>query len=158
MAFDPAGRPLQEKVTVEQTEETLEEQKRKEEDIEYADKRLRQLVRTDEMYKAIEYFLLGDPVRQIAQLGDVGGLLKTGDEAKQNNDSTKSRYSYETAAKIELYRGEKESLRKFLILAQEVTSETDKYFKFQQTILDNIDDALRIAKDYYNTVPQATET
>jgi hypothetical protein len=110
------------------------------------------------MYLAIEYYLLGDPKRQIEQLGDIDGILKRGDEAKQNNDSTKARYSYETAAKIELYRGEKESLRKFLILAQEVTSETDKYSKFQQTILDNIDETLRIAKEYYNTVPQDTET
>ncbi len=63
------------------------------------------------MYEAIEYFLLGDPKKQIEQLGDVEGLIAKGNEAKSIPDYFKARYSYETAAKIKLYRGSKDSLR-----------------------------------------------
>ena len=63
------------------------------------------------MYEAIEYFLQGDPKRQIEQLEDVEGLIAKGNEAKSIPDYFKARYNYETAAKIKLYRGSKDSLR-----------------------------------------------
>lgn len=153
MAFDPAGRPVVEKVEQVQTEHTEEEQKRKDDLERYADKRLKELVSSNEMYRAIELFLLGDPKRQIEQLGDVESLLKNGDYAKQRSDNVKARYSYETAAKIELYRQNKESLRRFLVLAQEVTDENDKHQGFQRTLLDNLDEVLRVSKQYYQIAP-----
>jgi hypothetical protein len=160
-AFDPTGPPMagqEEPPQRVQTEETIEEQKQKEEMHKYADERLKQLSPNDDVYFAIEYYLLGDPKRQIEQLGDVEGILKQGDEAKQHQDTTKARYSYETAAKIELYRRRKDNLRKLLILAQDVTPSDEKHFQYQRTMLDNIDEALRIAKDYYASVPDDPET
>ena len=68
MAFDPTAKPLETKVNYNDTEETLEQQEKKEKMLEYADQRLKHLVSSDEMYKAIEYYLLGDPQRQIEQL------------------------------------------------------------------------------------------
>lgn len=101
----------------------------------------------------MELFLLGDPKRQIEQLGDVDGLLNTGDQAKSADDHVKARYNYETAAKIEMYRENKEGLRRCLVLAQEVTEENDKHFAFQRMILDNLVESLRISKLYYETIP-----
>jgi hypothetical protein len=158
MAFDPTGRPLETKVEHVEAEATPEKLKEKEEVHRYADQRLRELVKNDEMYYAIELFLLGDPARQIEQLGGVDSLLKMGEEAKSEADPVKARYSYETAAKIELYRQNKEGLRKCLVLAQEVTEEEDKHFTFQETILDNIDEVLRISKEYYQIIPGTEES
>ncbi len=152
MAFDPTGRPLEAKVDREETVETQEE-KKKEEAHEYADKRLKEIVKTDEMYYAIEYFLLGDPARQIDQLGDVEALLGEGSKFKSDANYVKARYSFETAGKIHLYRRNKEGLRKCLALAQEVTEESDKHYQFQRTILDNMDEALRVSKEYYQVIP-----
>jgi hypothetical protein len=153
MAFDPAGRPVETKVEHAQTEQTSEELKQKQEAHEYADMRLKQLVQSDEMYYAIEFFLLGDPARQIEQLGDIEGVLEKANQGKANSDYVKARYNYETAAKIEMYRQNKEALRKCLVLAQEVTEETDKHFAFQRTILDNLDEALSVSRKYYETIP-----
>jgi hypothetical protein len=153
MAFDPSGRPLETKVEHAQAEQTTDELKEQQEAHEFADVRLRQLVSSDDMYYAIEFFLLGDPKRQIEQLGDVEGVLKKGDEAKSGSDLVKARYNYETGAKIQMYKQNKEGLRRCLVLAQDVTEESDKHFGFQRTILDNIDEALRISKQYYETIP-----
>ena len=153
MAFDPAGRPLEQKIERVDTEETKEELKEKQEAHDYADKRLKELVQSDEMYYALELFLLGDPKRQIEQLGDVDGLLSKGDQAKSADDHVKARYNYETAAKIEMYRQNKEGLRRCLVLAQEVAEESDKHFAFQRMILDNLDEVLQISKQYYKTIP-----
>jgi hypothetical protein len=158
MSFDPAGRPVETKVEHAQSEETTEELKKKQEAHEYADMRLKQLVRSDEMYDAIEFFLLGDPNRQIEQLGDIDGVLEKGNQAKAQSDYVKARYNYETAAKILMYRQNKEGLRKCLVLAQEVTEESDKHFAFQRTILDNLDEALSVSKKYYETIPGAEES
>ncbi|MDH2901458.1 MAG: hypothetical protein PXY39_10850 [archaeon] len=153
MAFDPAGRPFELKVEHADTVQTKEELKEKQEAHEYEDKRLKELVQSDEMYYALELFLLGDPKRQIEQLGDVDSLLSKGDQAKSADDHVKARYNYETAAKIEMYRQNKEGLRKCLVLSQEVTEENDKHFAFQRTILDNLDEVLRVSKQYYDTIP-----
>jgi hypothetical protein len=150
---DPTGRPLELKVDRKESEVTQEELKAKEEVHKYADKRLKQLVKSDEMYDAIEYFLLGDPERQIEQLGGVDSLLTAGDAAKSKPDYVKARYNYEAAGKIEMYRRNKEGLRKCLAIAQEVTDESDKHFQYQQTILDNIDEALSVSKEYYTIIP-----
>jgi hypothetical protein len=155
--FDPSGRPLATKVQHAESEETEEELKQRQEAHDYADKRLKELVQSDEMYFAIELFLLGDPKRQIEQLGDAESLLNKGDEAKSENDLIRARYNYETAAKIEMYRQHKEGLRRCLVLAQEVTEENDKHFGFQRTILDNTDQALGISKLYYETIPGSEE-
>jgi hypothetical protein len=156
-AFDPVGRPLEEQVDRSEPEKTIEQQKETEEALQYADLRLKELVSTDEMYYAIEYFLLGDPKRQIEQLGDIEGLVEKGNSSKAESDNVKARYNYETAAKIELFRGNKDGLRRFLTFAQEVTEPNDKYFKFQRTILDNIDETLRVANNYYQSIPVTSE-
>jgi hypothetical protein len=126
------------------------ERKKDEKVHEYADKRLQSLVKSDEMYYAMEYFLLGDPERQISQLGDSETLLKQGDESKAKDQIVYARTNYETAAKIAIYRGDKEMARKCLVKAQEVTEQDDKRYRLMTTLIDGIDEATSVARSYYN--------
>jgi hypothetical protein len=130
--------------------EEVSERKKDEQVHEYADARLKSLVKSDDMYYALEYFLLGDPKRQIEQLGDTDAVLAKGEESKAKNDNIYARTYYETAAKIEIYKGNKEAARKCLIKAQEVTEHDDKRFQLMQTLIDNMDEAIAVAKSYYN--------
>src|SRR5579862_3718139 len=113
--------------------------RKKEEQVhEYANARLKSLVKSDDMYDALEYFLLLDPDRQIGQLGDTETLLAKGDKAKQDNQYIFARTSYEAASKIEIYKGNREEGRKCLLKAQEVLEEDDeKRGSLMTTLIDN---------------------
>jgi hypothetical protein len=132
------------------------EQKKDEQIHEYADARLKSLVKSDDMYYALEYFLLGDPERQIPQLGDTATLLTKGDEAKARDDDIIARTQYETAAKIEIYKGGIDSARRCLLKAQEVTPEDNKRFQLMTTLLDHTDEAIGIARSYYEILAKET--
>ena len=43
------------------------------------------------------------------------------------------------------------------MLAQDVTDESVKHSGYQRTILDNTDEALRVAKTYYEKIPGTKE-
>jgi len=101
-----------------------------------------------EFYEALEYFLLGDPERQISQLGEPDSLLTKGDTARAAGDNLHARVEYESAAKIAIYEQNKEAAKKFLVLAEEV-SDNEKYSGFHRTLLKDIDQVVRIAKAYY---------
>lgn len=135
--------------------DAIVERKKDEQIHEYADARLKSLVKSDDMYFALEYFLLGDPKRQIEQLGDSDAVLAKGDESKAKNDNIYARTYYETAAKIEIYKGNKEFARKCPLKAQEVTEHEDKRFRLMQTLIDNMDEAISVAKSYYNVLEKA---
>ena len=123
---------------------------------EFQDTRLRQLVNNnDELYLAMENFILGDPERQISELGDPKSIVSKGDEEKSRGEYIMARANYETAAKVEIYNQNKDGARKALLLAQEVTDESDNHHKYQETMLTHLDDVLRVANAYYNTVPRA---
>jgi hypothetical protein len=130
--------------------ETVADRKQEEKIHEYADARLKSLVKTDEMYFALEYFLLGDPERQISQLGDTETLMHEGNEAKTKNENVSARTNYETAAKLEIYKGNKDAARRCLLMAQEVTDRDDKRFRLMTTLIDNMDEAISVAKSYYD--------
>jgi hypothetical protein len=122
----------------------------------YTDKRLRELVPSDDMYFAMENFLLGDPERQISSL-DVDRLIGEGNDAKSEGQKITARTKYETAAKVELYRRKKDEVEQYLRFAQDVTERNDDHFKMQDTILSNLDSALDIAKKYYDQIPGAAQ-
>jgi hypothetical protein len=132
------------------SEETL---KRKEAARVYEDIRLHELAPNDEMYDAMENFLLGDPKGQIETLGSEAVVIERGDSAKSGGHGLIARAEYETAAKIAIYNQNKEAAVKALNLAMEVTDSTTQHWNFQKTILAEIDEFLRIARDYYSTVP-----
>jgi hypothetical protein len=104
--------------------------------------------------KALETFLLLQAESQIPQLGDSKTFLNQGNAKKAAGDKLLARVNYEIAAKIELYKGNKAGVIESLTLAREVTDENDEHREFHDAILNNLDEALRIAREYY----QVSET
>jgi hypothetical protein len=105
---------------------------------------LRDLVPNDEkMYMALQTFLLGDPERQLPMLGNVDSLLARGDEDKATGNKWKARINYETAAKIEIYKNNKEDAEKFLRLAEALTESNEVNRAMLSTLLENMDRVMR---------------
>jgi hypothetical protein len=103
----------------------------------------------EKLYDALQTFLLGDPKRQLPLLGSVDSLLEKANEQRANGENLQARLNYETAAKIELYRQNKEGLEKFLRLANEMSRNGERNKPLIETMLANVDEALRISKEYY---------
>jgi|SRR5579872_1629864 len=100
------------------------------------------------MYAALQNFLIVDPERQIPLLDNVGSLLTKGNTAKDQGFNQAARANYEVAAKIEIYKQNKESAASFLVLAEGVSDKLEKHFEYQQTMLADMDKVLRISKAY----------
>jgi hypothetical protein len=115
--------------------------------------RLKDFIPNDEkMFAALQNFLLADPERQVAMLGTTDGLLAKGDAAKAKGDKLVARMNYETAAKIEIYKQNKDSAEKSIRLATEVTAESDPHRAAYVAMLGNMDEVLRISKLYSDSV------
>jgi hypothetical protein len=119
--------------------------------IEKTNQRLKDLSPNDQIYEAMENFLLGDPESQLETLGEPSEIIRQGDEAKGKNEDLIARAQYETAAKVAIYNQNPELTKKSLELAGSVTSPTDRHARMQKTILANLDQIIGIAKDYYRT-------
>jgi hypothetical protein len=59
------------------------------------------------------------------------------------------------AAKIWLFEQNRAGVKRALEFAKEVTEEHDKHLHYQETMLANIDEALRISRMYYLSKAQA---
>jgi len=119
-----------------------------------SDLRLRQLAPNDEkLYLALENFLLADPKTQIPNFGgDSDSLIEKGDEARSRGNKMMARANYETAAKIAIFKQNRDRAIRFLALAEEVTETEDtKHSELHKTILANMDKVLRISKEYYRS-------
>jgi hypothetical protein len=119
--------------------------------IEKTNQRLRDLSPTDEIYEAMENFLLGNPESQLQMLGTKEELKGKGDEAKSKNEDLIARAQYETMAKVAIYKQDPELVKESLELASEVTNPSDRHAKMQRTIEGNLDEIMKIARDYYQT-------
>ena len=113
---------------------------------------LKDLVPDEKMYIALQTFLMGDPIRQLPMLGSVDSLLLRADLEKANGEKFKARLDYETAARIEIYRLDKVGTEKFLALSREMTENGEPNRAMIETMLANIDEALRISKLYYSSI------
>ncbi len=94
----------------------LEKQEREKEAkiLEKTNERLKDLVPNDEIYEAMENFLLGDPENQVERLGDPSGILANADEAKGKGEDMIARAQYETLAKYrDLQAGSQTRSKKF---------------------------------------------
>jgi len=111
--------------------------------------RLKEFIPNDEkLFTALQNFLLADPERQLAMLGTTDSLLAKGDAAKASGDKLVARMNYETAAKIEIYKQNKDTAEKSIRLANEVTEPNDPHKASYEAMLGNIDEVLRVSKLY----------
>ena len=109
------------------------------------------------MYHALQNFLLADPERQIIQLGDAESFKKKADEElKRGGDKLTARVNYEYAAKIEIYNQNRENASTYLTLARNMTNENDPHHEYCETMLSNMDEAMRISKEYYDKVARTS--
>lgn len=116
--------------------------------------RLKDLVADNQkMYFALQTFLLAGADRQISQLGEVNTLLSRGDAAKAGGNNQTARADYETAAKIEIYKQNKERARSCLVLAEGVPEKEQSHHEFRETMLADMDEVLRISKAYHSSLP-----
>jgi hypothetical protein len=119
---------------------------------------LEKLVTDDQkMYAALQNFLIVDPERQIPLLDNVSALLAKGDAAKAQGNNQTARADYEIAAKIEIYRQNKDSATSFLVLAEGVSDREKQHFGYQETMLADMDKVLRISKEYQAFVPHPSK-
>ena len=59
-------------------------------------------------------------------------------------------------AKIAIYQQDRELAKKSLELASKVTNPSDRHGWMQKTIVDNLDEVMGIARDYYRTKEKIT--
>jgi uncharacterized membrane protein len=141
-------------------EEALEQgkiQKEKETRIiEKTNERLKQLVPNDELYEAMENFLLGDPENQIPQLGVPADIIAKWSKQPNKGENILARAECETAAKVAIYEQDANLAKSSLELASSVTNPFDRHARLQRTILVNLKDVIRIASDYYRTKQKVT--
>jgi hypothetical protein len=133
------------------------EKQKEVEAIAYQDMRLHELAKSDDMYHAMENFLLGDPRRQVEELGSEADLIAKGNEDKSKKHFLLARGNYETAARIALFRQNKERTINSIQLARSVTDNSDNHHTLQDTILNNLDEAMRVAGEYYSTTIPAAD-
>ncbi len=115
---------------------------------------LKNLVISDpKMFAALQNFLIVDPERQIPLLDSVSTLLAKGDAAKAQGNRMTARADYEIAAKIEIYRQNKDSARTFLVLAEGVSDKGQPHHEYQETMLANMDKVMRISNEFQDFVP-----
>ncbi len=110
---------------------------------------LQKLVSDDpKMLAALQNFLIVDPERQLPLLDNVETLLAKGNAARDQGFDQAARADYEIAAKIEIYKQNKESAASFLVLAEGVSEKLGAHFQYQETLLADMDKALRISLAY----------
>ena len=152
--------PESDKVLEKQREGDLEQEKvealKERKIIEKTDERLRELVPNDDLYEAMENFLLGDPENQIAQLGDVDSVMAKGDDEASKGQKLMARAQYETSAKIAIYDLDPGAAKKSLEQAAKVTDPQDKHARMQSMIQQNLGEVMRVAKEYYKTKRKVT--
>jgi hypothetical protein len=111
--------------------------------------RLKDFIPNDEkMFAALQNFLLADPERQVAMLGATDSLLAKGDAAKAKGDKLVARMNYETAAKIEIYKQNRDTAEKSIRLANEVSERNDLHRASYETMLGNMNEVMRVSKLY----------
>jgi hypothetical protein len=104
----------------------------------------------EELYDALEYFLLLEPREKSATFGTVMGWFEQGDLEKERGNSLTAMVAYECAARIACYENDKETTRKALALADSMNPKP-KPASVHKTLLLNLDKVFEIARLYYKT-------
>jgi hypothetical protein len=102
----------------------------------------------DELYEALEYFLLIEPREKNVTFGSISGWLAEGDAQKAKGDKLTAMVAYECAARIACYRDDKETTRKALILADAMNPKP-KQASVHKILLARLDKVFEIAEEFY---------
>jgi CRISPR/Cas system-associated protein Csm6 len=132
----------------------VEEQKKENALHKELDETVKQESRDEKVYEALRNFLLADPERQIHELGGTEKLLAEADRAKSKNLEIVARAMYETAAKVAIYKQNKDEARKIISLADEVTKPGDTQKEIHETLISNMDEVMNVSKDYYDKMAE----
>ena len=101
----------------------------------------------EELHYAMSYLVYLKPEEQIALIGATELQVQNAAEAIERGDRTTAVVDYETAARIELYRGNKENARMYLEKAQGLQDGNGR--KRLSTLLSNLEKVMTVAKRYY---------
>ena len=101
-----------------------------------------------ELSDAMSFLLFVRPREQASQLGTTEELLQRAKEEAGKGELTKARIDLETAARIEMYKGDTEKVRMLLNKALEIHDQAAQ--KREQAVLSNLDKAMMIAMEYYH--------
>lgn len=99
----------------------------------------------------MQNFLIISPQKQIPQPGRVSLLIAKGDAAKSIGKNLEARVDYETAARIEIFKQNKESARNCLELAEGVSENSSQHHEFHETMLADMDEVLRVSKAFQSS-------
>jgi hypothetical protein len=107
----------------------------------------------EKLYKALENFLLADPERQLPLLGEIQEQLAEAEAAETKGENEVARGKYETAAKIEIYKRDREAASKNIDLAEKSTAPEDAlHHEIHRTLLSHMDEVMQISADYYDNL------
>ncbi|MCL4355037.1 MAG: hypothetical protein JRN25_00035 [Nitrososphaerota archaeon] len=102
----------------------------------------------EELHYAMSYLVYLKPEEQIALIGATELQVQNAAEAIERGDRTTAIVDYETAARIELYRGNKENVRMYLEKARGLQDGDGR--ERLSTLLSNLEKVMAIAKRYYH--------
>ena len=103
-----------------------------------------------EMYEALGNFLYIEPERQLPQIGTTEQQVQRASDAMARGDSLVARVDFETAARIEMYKGNMEKVKTFLEKAQELRDARGEGSRL--ILISNLERAMEIAAQYYHQV------
>ena len=111
----------------------------------------------EELHYAMSYFLYLKPEEQIALIEATELQVQKATEAIERGDRTTAVVDYETAARIELYRGNRENVRMYLEKARDLQDGDGR--ERLSTLLSNLENVMAIAKRYYHhgDAPSSTD-
>ncbi len=109
----------------------------------------------EELHSAMTYVLLLNPER-LLELRGIEALAKSGDEALKAGDNTKARISYETAAKLALWKGQASVAQDYFKKALDVSGSQQRKTIYE-TILKQPGEVAKVAAKYYEIRPSLSQ-
>ncbi len=82
--------------------------------------------------------------------------MRKGDDEASKGQKLMARAQYETSAKIAIFNLDAEAAKNSLEQASKVTDPQDKHARMQSTILQNLDEVVRVAREYYKIKRKVT--
>jgi hypothetical protein len=108
----------------------------------------------EELYKALEHFLLFNPKMILENLGNVPYWMAKADTAKSKGNNLVAAMDYETAARIACYENDKEATRKALAFAEGINPQSAEA-ALDRVLISKLDKVFEISAIHYSIVSNA---